>query len=154
MIGEAEKAAAAEPMPETPVDALERGRRRRRHADAKRERRRQRRKRGRMAVPDSDLDRLLAVLGPRLDELRSLLDEVTARWRGDAVRVGEGRSAHQELARELGLITREDWDELDLRVAQLEHRLRLVEERDSAPADHQPDQLLPWAVRRAMAAFQ
>ena len=30
---------------------------------------------------------------------------------------------------ELGLITREDWDELDLRVAQLEHRLRLIEER-------------------------
>jgi hypothetical protein len=30
---------------------------------------------------------------------------------------------------ELGLITRDDWDELDLRVAQLEHRLRLIEER-------------------------
>ena len=30
---------------------------------------------------------------------------------------------------ELGLITREDWDELDLRVAQLEHRLRLIEEQ-------------------------
>ncbi len=29
---------------------------------------------------------------------------------------------------ELGLITREDWDELDLRVAQLEHRVRLIEE--------------------------
>ena len=73
-------------------------------------------------------DKLGAVLGPRLDELRSLLDELSARWRGDAVRVGEGtRQRLRELFRELGLVTREDWDELELRVAQLEHRLRLLE---------------------------
>jgi polyhydroxyalkanoate synthesis regulator phasin len=35
----------------------------------------------------------------------------------------------QELAHELGLVTRADWDELELRVAQLEHRLRLLEEQ-------------------------
>ena len=29
-------------------------------------------------------------------------------------------------------MTREEWDELELRVAQLEHRLRLVEDRDSS----------------------
>jgi hypothetical protein len=52
-------------------------------------------------------DWLGAVLGPRVDELRALLDELAARWRGDAVRVGEG--------------TRH-------RLAQLEHRLRLVED--------------------------
>jgi polyhydroxyalkanoate synthesis regulator phasin len=47
------------------------------------------------------------------------------------VRVGEGtRRRVQETARELGLVTREEWDELELRVAQIEHRLRLVEERD------------------------
>jgi BMFP domain-containing protein YqiC len=28
-------------------------------------------------------------------------------------------------------VTRDDWDELELRVAQLEHRLRLVEDRDT-----------------------
>jgi BMFP domain-containing protein YqiC len=33
----------------------------------------------------------------------------------------------QGALRELGLVTREEWDELELRVAQLEHRLRLVE---------------------------
>jgi len=82
-------------------------------------------------VPDSDLDRLLAVFGPRLDELRSLFDDLSARWRGDAIRVGEGsRRRLQDIARELGLVTREEWDELELRVAQLEHRLRLVEDRD------------------------
>ena len=36
------------------------------------------------------LDRLFSLLGPKLDELRALLEEGTRRWRGDAVRVGEG----------------------------------------------------------------
>ena len=81
-----------------------------------------------MAGPANDLEKLLGLLGPRLDELRSLLDDVGSRWRGDAIRVGEGtRRRVQDLARELGLVTRHDWDELELRVAQLEHRLRLLE---------------------------
>ena len=47
--------------------------------------------------------------------------------------MGEGSKRRiQELAREVGLVTREEWDELELRVAQLEHRLRLVEDRDSS----------------------
>lgn len=75
-------------------------------------------------------DRLGAILGPRLDELRSLLDDLSGRWRGDALRVGEGtRGRLRELFRELGLITRDDWDDLELRVAQLEHRLRLLEDK-------------------------
>jgi polyhydroxyalkanoate synthesis regulator phasin len=74
-------------------------------------------------------DWLGAILGPRVDELRALLDELAARWRGDAVRVGEGtRHRLRDLFRELGLVTRDDWDELELRVAQLEHRLRLLED--------------------------
>jgi polyhydroxyalkanoate synthesis regulator phasin len=82
-------------------------------------------------VPASDLERLLQLLGPRLDEFRSLFDELGSRWRGDALRVGEGTKRRvQELARELGLVTQDDWDELELRVAQLEHRLRLVEDRE------------------------
>jgi polyhydroxyalkanoate synthesis regulator phasin len=45
------------------------------------------------------------------------------------VRVGEGtRHRLRDLFRELGLVTRDDWDELELRVAQLEHRLRLLED--------------------------
>jgi len=84
-----------------------------------------------MAEPGSSdsLDRLVTMLGLRLDEARSLLDDVTSRWRGDALRVGEGSKRRvQELARELGLVTRDEWDELELRVAQLEHRLRLLED--------------------------
>ena len=86
-----------------------------------------------MAEPGSgdSYDRLAALLGPRVDELRSLADDLTSRWRGDAVRVGEGsRRRIHDLARELGLVTREEWDELELRVAQLEHRLRLLENGD------------------------
>ena len=82
------------------------------------------------------LDRLIGMLGPKLDELRSLVDEATSRWRGDAQRFGEGsRQRLNTFFYEMGLITREDWDELDLRVAQLEHRLRLIEKRlDDAEA--------------------
>ena len=86
-----------------------------------------------MAEPGSSeaFERLIAALGPRLDELRSLGEEFTSRWRGDAIRAGESskRRIH-DLARELGLVTREDWDELELRVAQLEHRLHLLEDAD------------------------
>jgi polyhydroxyalkanoate synthesis regulator phasin len=82
-----------------------------------------------MGAPASDLERLLQLFGPRLDEMRSLVDELGSRWRGDALRVGEGTKRRvQEIARELGLVTREEWEELELRVAQLEHRLRLVED--------------------------
>lgn len=77
-------------------------------------------------------ERLALLLGPRLDEVRALLEDMTGRWRGDAVRVGEStRRRVNDLAREAGLVTREDWDELELRIAQLEHRLRLLEDSRS-----------------------
>jgi polyhydroxyalkanoate synthesis regulator phasin len=78
-------------------------------------------------------DRVAAVLGPRVDDFRALLDDLSGRWRGDAIRLGEGsRQRLRDLFRELGLITRDDWDELELRVAQLEHRLRLLEDKGDA----------------------
>ena len=44
------------------------------------------------SAPDRDpvLERLLALIGPRVDDARSLLDDATSRWRGDALRVSEG----------------------------------------------------------------
>ncbi|HVW90429.1 MAG TPA: hypothetical protein VHC01_13275 [Gaiellaceae bacterium] len=85
-----------------------------------------------MGAPgSSSLETLIQLLGPRLDEARALFEELGSRWRGDAIRVGEGtKRKAQELARELGLVTREEFDELDLRVAQLEHRLRLLEDAE------------------------
>ncbi len=62
------------------------------------------------------------------DEARDLVEEIVGRWRGDAVRVGERAGATLSgLFRELGLVTRREYEELELRLAQLEHRLRLVE---------------------------
>jgi len=87
---------------------------------------------------DELADALASRGGMSRDEVRGWIDEATARWRGDALRVGEKAGATVNgVLRELGLVTREEWDELELRVAQLEHRLRLVE------AEPQPLRSIP-----------
>ena len=48
-----------------------------------------------------------------------------ARRRDAARRAGGGEP--RGVSRQLGLVTRDEFEELELRVAQLEHRLRLVE---------------------------
>ena len=65
------------------------------------------------------------------DDARELVDDVMGRWRGDAVRMSErAGTTLSVLFRELGLITRREYEELELRLAQVEHRLRLVEKKD------------------------
>jgi polyhydroxyalkanoate synthesis regulator phasin len=60
--------------------------------------------------------------------LEELIVELPGRLRGSRARLSEqGLSALRSLADELNLVTRDDLDELELRVAQLEHRLRLLE---------------------------
>jgi polyhydroxyalkanoate synthesis regulator phasin len=74
----------------------------------------------------------------RRDEVRQAIEDAMVRWRGDATRLTERAGASlQSLFDQLGLVSRESYDELELRVAQLEHRLRLAErelERLSGPA--------------------
>ena len=66
----------------------------------------------------------------RRDEARQTIDDAMTRWRGDATRLTERAGASlQSVFDQLGLISREVHDELELRVAQLEHRLRLAESR-------------------------
>ena len=66
--------------------------------------------------------------GLQHDQARQTIDELSSRWRGEAVRVGERAGGTlTSLFRELGLVTRDEFDELELRVAQLEHRVRLLE---------------------------
>ena len=66
--------------------------------------------------------------GVSRDEARETIEELAHRWRGEAVRFGERTGAGLEnVFRELGLVTRREYEELELRVAQLEHRLRLLE---------------------------
>jgi polyhydroxyalkanoate synthesis regulator phasin len=75
----------------------------------------------------------------RRDEARALIDDVSSRWRGDATRLGEKAGATLDtLFRELGLVTKEEVEELELRLAQLEHRLRLLEEPEPRPRDSTP----------------
>jgi polyhydroxyalkanoate synthesis regulator phasin len=103
-----------------------------------------------MAAPDNTLERLalaavgvVALTADRLDELatelsdrggmrrdeaRALLDSAVSRWRGDASRLGERASdTLAAVLNQLGVVTREEFEELELRLAQVEHRLRLIE---------------------------
>jgi len=61
--------------------------------------------------------------------LEELVVELPSRLRGGRARLSESAvGALRALVEELDLVTRDDFDELELRVAQLEHRLRLLEE--------------------------
>ena len=104
-----------------------------------------------MAEPDSNgavrdlLERIaLATVGAAAltaERADALADELADRGmvRRDEARalIGEmAGSTLDRLFRELGLVTKDEVDELELRIAQLEHRLRLLEdppERGSGP---------------------
>lgn len=70
------------------------------------------------------------------DAIEELLAELPARVRGTRAKFSEqALGALRTLVEELNLVTRDELDELELRVAQLEHRLRLLErEHDLPPA--------------------
>jgi BMFP domain-containing protein YqiC len=68
------------------------------------------------------------------DILEELIVELPGRLRGSRARLSEqALAALRSLTSELDLVTRDEFDELELRVAQLEHRLRLVEELPPPP---------------------
>ena len=61
------------------------------------------------------------------DEVKALADELMALWRGDAS-VGDRVAARLAgIFREVGLVTRDELGEAELKIAQLEHRLQLLE---------------------------
>jgi polyhydroxyalkanoate synthesis regulator phasin len=77
---------------------------------------------------DALAEELAARGGLGREEARALVEELVGRWRSESVRLGERTGAGLAgLFRELGLVTRAEVEELELRVAQLEHRLRLLE---------------------------
>src|SRR6185312_11131781 len=87
---------------------------------------------------DTLAEELAARGGMGREEARAVLEEAVGRWRNESVRLGERTGAGLSgLFRELGLVTRDELEELELRLAQLEHRLRLLE---------------PWARLRTCAA--
>jgi polyhydroxyalkanoate synthesis regulator phasin len=77
---------------------------------------------------DDLADELARRLGIERDEVGNAVSDVLESWRREAGRVGEHASdAASRVAEELGVASREAVDELALRVAQLEHRLKLLE---------------------------
>jgi polyhydroxyalkanoate synthesis regulator phasin len=87
---------------------------------------------GAVALTKERIDELVDELSTKgrltREDARELVDDVVGRWRGDAVRLGERASSTLGgVFREVGLVTRREYEELELRLAQLEHRLRLVE---------------------------
>ena len=64
-----------------------------------------------------------------LDAVEELFAELPSRARGGKEKLSEQAvGALRALVDELGLVRRDEVDELELRVAQLEHRLRLLED--------------------------
>ena len=87
---------------------------------------------GAVALVAQHADELAAEIGDRLgverDEVRAVIGDVLDSWRREASRLGEsGGSLAAKAANELGTASREAVEDLSLRVAQLEHRLRLLE---------------------------
>jgi polyhydroxyalkanoate synthesis regulator phasin len=77
---------------------------------------------------DDLADDLAGRVGVGRDEMRSALNDVLGAWRREAGRLGRSTTgAASRLAEELGLASQEAVDDLQLRVAQLEHRLKLLE---------------------------
>jgi polyhydroxyalkanoate synthesis regulator phasin len=77
---------------------------------------------------DALAEELAARGGIGRDEAGRLVEELVGRWRSEGVRLGERTGAGLTgVFRELGLVTRDELEELELRVAQIEHRLRLLE---------------------------
>ncbi len=73
-------------------------------------------------------DELARRMGLDREELRRAVQDVLAGWRRDAERAGMKREeAMERLVKKLGVARREETDDLGLRIAQLEHRIRLLE---------------------------
>jgi len=70
-----------------------------------------------------------------VDAIEELILELPARVRGSRTKLSEqALGAVRALVDDLNLASRDDLDELELRVAQLEHRLRLLEQQRDIPS--------------------
>jgi polyhydroxyalkanoate synthesis regulator phasin len=77
---------------------------------------------------DDVADDLARRVGISRDEMRNAVRDAVASWRAEAERLGTIPSdASDKALQRLGLVRRAEADDLSLRVAQLEHRVRLLE---------------------------
>jgi polyhydroxyalkanoate synthesis regulator phasin len=87
---------------------------------------------GAFALIAQHADELADEIGTRLgverEQVQAAIADVLESWKREASRLGEtGGGLAARAASELGTASREAVDELELRVAQLEHRVRLLE---------------------------
>jgi polyhydroxyalkanoate synthesis regulator phasin len=87
---------------------------------------------GSLALLAERADELADEVGRRLgverDEVRTVIGDVVESWRREAGRLGDSTGATaSRIADELGVASRTALDEIELRVAQVEHRLKLLE---------------------------
>ena len=81
---------------------------------------------------DSLAEELSRRLGVERDEVRSAIADVLDSWRREAGRLSESTgSTASRLAGDLGVASQQTVDDLSLRVAQIEHRLKLLERAPS-----------------------
>ena len=90
---------------------------------------------GAVALVAQHADELASEIATRIgverEEVRAVITDVVDSWRREAARLGEtGGTMAAKAASELGAASRDAVRDLELRVAQMEHRLRLLE-RDS-----------------------
>jgi polyhydroxyalkanoate synthesis regulator phasin len=79
-------------------------------------------------VADELADDLARRMGIDRDAMRSAVRDTFAAWRAEAERLGARRDEVIERSLEkAGVARRPELEDLELRVAQLEHRLRLLE---------------------------
>jgi polyhydroxyalkanoate synthesis regulator phasin len=77
---------------------------------------------------DDVADDLARRVGIERNEMRNAVRDAVASWRAEAERLGGiPADASDKAMRRLGLVRREEADDLALRMAQLEHRVRLLE---------------------------
>ena len=77
---------------------------------------------------DDIADDLARRVGIERDEMRNAVRDAITSWRAEADRLGSLPSEASDKAfHRLGLVRREEAEDLALRVAQLEHRVRLLE---------------------------
>jgi BMFP domain-containing protein YqiC len=73
-------------------------------------------------------------VSPQVSTLKTVAEAFAAWVREEGSRAGETASENiGALLRELGFISRDEYEELELRIAQLEHRLRLLEAASATP---------------------
>jgi polyhydroxyalkanoate synthesis regulator phasin len=81
-------------------------------------------------------DDLARRVGVEPERMRDAVQDVVAGWRREGARLGAmPADASEKALRRLGLVRREEMDDLALRVAQLEHRIRLLEKPAESPAE-------------------